>query len=369
MRKDVVIAWGMGPVPEKSKAEFTGPTEFITLPTPAGQAYRQQAYDLGWPHPIKGILRKYAPGVEPNRIALLGFSESCQGPRALLRSRDAGLVDTVIAIDGIHAQYEANKIPSRAMMAPWYAYASLAAGRASPQNEGIIPGQRHLVVTHSSIKPPFVSTSETAAAILTAVFGTSWPGPCPFPDFEGGYTEQPPYVSPAGSLSSGVQYPRVVYEHPPFAYSVCEAGLAVFGYHNADPTGIGDHKYQAQRILPRAVEQLLAWRWNDEPVSAGVGVGNFVGNPQAGVVVTQDAWEQDTDQSIPWEEYAGIGGGEPGGGNGDGGGGGEIVPIDVKEPEPTSQGVSAGGLILSIVLGGALGFAGAHLARRALENA
>ena len=47
----------------------------------------------------------------------------------------------------------------------------------------------------------------------------------------------------------------------------------------------------------------------------------------------------------------------------------EIVPIDVKEPEPTSQGVSAGGLILSIVLGGALGFAGAHLARRAFENA
>lgn len=363
-RKDVWITWTFAPVPEVVQASFERPTAFIAIPTPPGQGYREQVAGFGWPYPIRTIIERYAPGVIPNRIALLGFSEACQGPREILKSKDSGLVDTVVAIDGIHAQYDAKHQPQRAYLAAWMAYASLAAGTADPVAEGIIPGQRHLVITHSSIRPPFVSTTETAEAILYAVFGGVWPAACPFPDFGAGFSETPPYVVNAGKIPSGTSYPKTVYDHPALAYSVCQGGLAVLGYDNLDPTGIGDHRYQSARLLPRVVDQLVAPRWNDEPPVISSPVSSAPELNPRGVTIPESVWAQRSDQSIPWQEYLTGAGGAGGGGGSGGTGGFEQVKLD-DEPLD-SGGVSTAGALLSLALGGAFGWGVTHAVRSAL---
>lgn len=359
-RKDIWISWGMGFVPDSIKPVFERPTAFIVLPTPANRGYRQQVSGFGWPYPIRGIVSKYAPGVTPNRIAILGFSESCTGLRELLQSRDAGLIDTVVAVDGIHAQYDAMRMPMRAMMAAWIAYASLAAGASNPVSEGLVPGQRHLVITHSSIKPPYASTTETAEAILRGVFGDVWPSQCDFDHFGRTFVETPAYVAPSGSLS-GVQYPETVYSSPPLDYSVCQAGLAILGYSNLDPTGIGDHKYQAQRLLPRVVEELVAPRWNAEsPVVSEVSSAPEL-NPR-GVTVPEDVWGTPIDQSIPWREYlTGDGGDGSGGGNA----GFDTVAAGDEGQKPS---LSVAGSAISLLIGGAVGFGVAHGIRALVER-
>lgn len=245
-REDIVIAWSFAPVPDAVKATFRRPTRFIAIPTPSGRKYKDQMLSFGQT-PVRGILQRYAPGVEPLRVATLGFSESCSGARALLASGDGNRIDAAIAIDGIHAAYTADKQPYEPHIRPW-----VALGQKAYENEALC------VITHSSIKPPtFASTTETADAIWTALTGT--PGAAVYPSM--------PDLSYGSHSVSGISYPSPDLQ-PPKRLN----GLFILGFNNRDPNGTADHIYQAKYVLPVMVGQLLAPRWNDiDPLNPSAG--------------------------------------------------------------------------------------------------
>ncbi len=315
---DVVIAWNFASIPKSMRSGFERRTAFIDLPTPAGRKYRDQLAGFGWPYPIRTLLRnRLAKGEYPARIMVMGFSESVSGIGWLLTSKDVGLIDTIIACDGIHCGFIGGE-PNRdrtnldmSMLSRWVAFAKLAARLDAAEP----PGQRHLIITHSSIGdqlyPPykFASTTRTAATILDHAFG---PGKWPEVSLPSGVIdvdEAPPYVAPAGRLPEGQHYPRVEYNHSPDKYHAGASGLIVLGYNNLDPTGVGDHKYQAQRVLPRVVQKLLIDRWNKEDPNRGVCTGTVSSggedssescttwNPN-GVTVPQDIYEGRADLGL-----------------------------------------------------------------------
>ena len=265
---DVVICWSFAPVPKAQQAMFQRPTRFVVLPTPDGQHYATQVQAFG-ANPVRGILQKYAPGVTPLRIATLGFSESCQGPRALLASGDGGRIDTAIAIDGIHAQYvdQQKGIVAGAQLAPWGAFAKAAAQ----------DNRRLCCITTSSIEPPtFASTTATANWIWRYATGTD--DVIRTEELPPGIWLQaidPPYVVAAGAVKDkttgkiAFQWPRTEYTVAPTRRYRRANGLLILNYRNNDPSGIGDHRLQAAIILPTMVQTFLASRWNLNEPSAG----------------------------------------------------------------------------------------------------
>lgn len=249
MDADVVIAWAFAPVPDAVKALFTRPTVFPVVPTPANQGYKAQVEQLG----VRGILAQYAPGVTPLRVGALGFSEACQGPRAFLSGPDGRRFDSIVAIDGIHAQYVGPKaagvLDSNYLVA-WLAFAKLAA-----QNK------RLCAITHSSIDPPtFVSTTDTAAWIWRNATGADHviESP-PVPDL----SIPPTTIQVRGDPMQVGPARDVLYAAPAMYPARRDGGLAVLGYANLDtPWGTADHIYQAQDVLPMVLGQFLAERWN-----------------------------------------------------------------------------------------------------------
>lgn len=246
-QRDVVISWSFASVPKEVQAKFQRPVVFITVPTPPNRGYREQVASWG-PQPIRKLVRdKLGTQVQPARVALLGFSESCQGVRELLKSQDAGLVDTAVAIDGIHAGFngEPNKDRSNVSipaLAPWIEFATIAANGLPADSKAPI-GRRHCIITHSAIGdqlyPPykFASTTRTAALILLYALG-DWPE-----DWEelppGTYDvdEVPPYVAPAGKLPGGVSYPQTIYTHSPDRYYIKKNGMVIMGSTTSIPPG------------------------------------------------------------------------------------------------------------------------------------
>lgn len=257
MRADVVLGWSFASVPEQARGAFKRPTRFVSIPTPANRGYRQQAYELGWPHAIAGALKKYAPDVEPLRVALLGFSESCHGVRNLLSSGDGARVDSVVAIDGVHTPYLGKEVDPNTMK-PWVAFGEFAA-----------VNERLMIVTHSSVVPPnFASTTETAEYLWFAVAEGSEPlkPQVPFLDILphqikiGG---NPKIVGPART----VDYPEAVIDGfgftKPWKAPKRKEGLIILGCENLDvPRGTADHIYQAKYVLPEVTTKILADRWN-----------------------------------------------------------------------------------------------------------
>ena len=369
-RADVVISWNMGTVPASMRANFTRPTRFIDLDVPAGRKYMEQLAQYGWPFPVRNLIsRRLGASFKPLRVATMGFSESCTGVRGLLQSKDGLLLDTAIAIDGIHSQFDGGKPNKgrtnvgRVLLAPWFAFAKLAAtGTNRAGNSPEIAGERHCIITHSAIVPPYVSTTETAREILNEVFGTSWPVPS-LPDGLVGVVEQPPFVTPAGQLpGGGAKYPETTYTNAPDSYQAGQGGLVVMGFENQDPTGIGDHKYQAGPVMQRVVQRLLIDRWNAEDPTAGVCLSSAPSaggevlmcsavNP-AGVTVPEGAFASQDDFSTDWQAYLASGTKPPGPG--------DAPPVP---PGPTEQiqggGVSVAGALASIGLGALAGYLGA----------
>lgn len=236
---DVIIAWGHGPVPDSVKGEFKRPTKFLTLSNPN---WKSPLEGFNYTTPIQDIVAKYAPGTTPLRVAALGFSASCQGVAALLGSPQGGWFDAAVAIDGIHTGLPV----SQAGMTPWFNYGKLA-----------VVNERLLAITHSSVVPPnYASTTQTANWLWDTLTGGS-----------DAFTDPPvPAVDiPAKTVSGGpagstypVQYPAPALQPPKRA-----GGLVVLGFNNLDkPAGYGDHRYQAQAVLPWALKALLAARWN-----------------------------------------------------------------------------------------------------------
>lgn len=240
---DVVLSWSFAPVPQAVRGAFQRPTRFVELPTPTGRKYGDQLRALSLPTPVRGILRRYAPDVTPLRVAALGFSESCSGVLGLLRSGDGGRIDAAIAVDGIHTAPA--KEPNPAALAPWVSLARLA-----------VENLRLCVITHSSIEPPYASTTATADYIWSQAVGD--------------HEEQVPAVtgieaaptsvrvgSPPARRPYTVEYPRPAQQFP-----LRVNGLVVLGYDNVDPAGYADHIYQARTVLPIVLARFLATRWN-----------------------------------------------------------------------------------------------------------
>jgi len=182
--------------------------------------------------------------VTPLRISALGFSESCGGVLGLLKSGDGARLDAAIAIDGIHTS--PSKEPNAAALQPWVSFARLAAA-----------AERLCIITHSSIEPPYASTTATAAHIWREVNGTD--AVVDFPAVRG--IEAAPMSIKVGSPPAAkpytVQYPRPAQQSPRRLN-----GLIILGYDDVDPAGYADHIYQARVVLPIVVARFLATRWN-----------------------------------------------------------------------------------------------------------
>lgn len=204
---------------------------------------------LNWPFPIRTAIKKYAPGVEPLRVALLGFSESCHGVRDLLTSGDGMLVDSVVAIDGLHTPYVNGKKVDPNTMKSWLEFAKLA-----------VVNERLFVDTHSSIVPPnYASTTETADWLWKTITNEATPFTIPpLPDLSAPATSI--HVSAKTSPPSppyDVSYPAPAWQPGRRA-----GGLVVLGCDNVDPRGYADHIYQAKVLLPLVLKQFLVERWN-----------------------------------------------------------------------------------------------------------
>lgn len=360
---DVCIFWDFAPVPTSMRQSFARRTAFIAIPTPQKRAYGAQLQGLGWPFPIRTLLRqKLSKGERPGRILILGFSESCTGLGGLLKSADAGMIDTVLAVDGIHSAWVGgapNKDHSnvdQAMLAPWYAMADLAAS-AELSSAQPIRGQRWMIDTHSAVRPPYVSTTETAAQILFHVYGqTDWPA-ANLPPGVVNVVEEPPFVNGPGQIEGGTQFPQRIYAQSPDLYQVGTEGLVVCGYSDLDPTGIGDHRYQSARVLPRMLQKLVIDRWNAHDPTTGV-LGT-VGQPDddasgPGVVPPPEVYDGTQDLSLDWRKLLPPGTkGEP-----PKGGPGVINPETPHKygPEPGPGLVSGGASVaFGLFIGWALG--------------
>ena len=263
MEADVIVSWGFASVPDAVKELFTRPTRFVVIPTPANRGYKSQVEGLGWPFPVRTAIRKYAPGVEPLRVALLGFSESCHGLRNLLSSADGALVDSVIAIDGIHTPWiqPGNKVDPNTMKA-WFEFAKLA-----------IVNERLFVDTHSSVVPPsFASTTQTADWLWQQLTSDE-ENPFGSPPFT--VPPVPNLVAPPTAVKVGVPPAKAPYtvEYPaaPWQPPKRAQGLVILGCDNLDkPAGYADHIYQAKAILPLVLEKFLVNRWNSmDPKAPG----------------------------------------------------------------------------------------------------
>jgi hypothetical protein len=245
VKSDVVICWSFATVPASVKAHFQRPTTFVELPTPAGRKYGAQLQGFGWPLPVKGILAKYAPGVEPLRLAALGFSESCGGVGGLLKSDDGGRFDAMVAIDGIHTAPA--KAVNPAALTYWVAFGRRAGG-----------GTGLCLITHSSVEPPYASTTATANFIWNAAAETSDVVAIPaIPDLEIGPSTAKGGASPP--YNKTIDYPSVLgHMQPPRRAN----GLVILGWNNLDPSGTADHRWQSKVVRPLVLKKFLVARWN-----------------------------------------------------------------------------------------------------------
>jgi len=244
---DVVIAWSHGGIPESVHSAFQRPTKFINLPNPTSWA--QSLADYGYPSPVRAMVAKFAPGTQPMRVALLGFSASCQGVSQVLASADGGRVDSVLAIDGIHVGYDQNHKPNAAGMKPWFEFAKYA-----------VVNERLFVDSHSSVVPPnYASTTETANYLWDTITGNSpaFVNPA-LPDMSLPAASVHVSGGPATGPDRTVEYPTPAWQ--PFKRA---GGLVILGCDNRDvPRGTADHIYQAKVILPATLTRFLAARWN-----------------------------------------------------------------------------------------------------------
>ena len=143
----------------------------------------------------------------PARVILVGFSAGGQALRALLTGGGEGA--DMLAIDGVHT----SKPPHEWSTAPW-----VARGNAARQ------GGAPLVLTHTHIQPPsYLGTAETASIVVpvAGLQGESLPG-------------------------GGTRY---------------RDGALVVEDWPSGPNDSKAHIYQATKVLPRALGELVSGQW------------------------------------------------------------------------------------------------------------
>lgn len=290
----------------------------------------------------KNASRAY-PGDTLGRIAVVGFSEGCSGVGAVLRCEDASAIDVVIPVDGVHCFYtgqrpDAPPPPLRAidpaLLWQYTAFARLAVRSGPPSRSPTGKAGKVLAITHSSIRPPYASTTETGLVIWNeAIKGIAdadiedascdlcpakldevdlsyvvWPNP----DLPVGTQIPGGVIGPNGYCTKRPQTAETNFMPPAtFCYRGfadgwstrrVANGLSVFGWRwptpngTLDPSGNRDHVFQAQMVLPYMVQQYVVKRWNptcsnfgveqvdalrDGSCSLGAGEGYFEGGPPA----------------------------------------------------------------------------------------
>jgi hypothetical protein len=264
-------------------------------------------------------------GAELGRVAVIGFSEGCQGVRRVLGLEDASELDVVIPVDGIHSDYlsETAKIIDVSLLKNYIAYGRLAA-ELPPDH----PESRILAITHSAVQPPtFVSTTETGeviwnevtkhvAAPVTESLDCGWACRPVVDNFELDNVLFPNGDLPRGSdLITGAGTPKptkiasitdagvcITREPSPqtnfapkdvFCWSGFSDGrdirrvangLSVFGWQyptktrRKDYTGNTDHIFQGTVVLPYMVRQYIVRRWNSTCGPQDVGVRSSDGS-------------------------------------------------------------------------------------------
>lgn len=308
MRTDIIFSWFMGGEFDKVSHLFQRPTKHFPMPIPAGQKYGEQltGADWGWPHPLRKMIAM--AGLTPEttgRIALMGFSQGCQGVRMILKSQDAAYVEHAMAFDGIHGNWiggspnkRRDNVPPESV-GPWIAYADLAS-RGAVAVGGSPPGKRYCTITHSSIVPPgYPSTTDTAKILLNKLFGSGWP--------HGSFSEDcsmTVYHDPPINLTPSLTHKTISYSQSATSYWSRQHGLTVVGYNNMDPSGAADHVYQGNVLSVRALRCLLIPRWNDidpnAPACGVVGVAGPSCNSEAPVMLVAG---EPQDASLNWAQY------------------------------------------------------------------
>jgi hypothetical protein len=280
------------------------------------------------------------------RVAVLGFSEGGQGVDAILGCSDAAGIDTVINCDGIHTEYVGQTsiahpppihLIDPAALSKYIAFARLA--NQTPPSQG---AGKMMVLTHSSVKPSYASTTETMATIWTeamkvapaSVEDAACGWYCPAAEIEGrlsaikwpnadfpigtklggGVIDASGYTTVRPSAAETNFMPSATFSWWGFAdgWSVRRVanGLYVFGWvyptpnKTKDPTGNRDHVFQAQMVLPSVAAEMLVTRWNGCAPGTGTATNGF-GDPVSCATPGGTPFTSENAKPLP-DPYAGT---------------------------------------------------------------
>lgn len=261
-RKPLFLVSPIGQLPQPEKGWLGGA---------AGYAQWLSSFKDAHGNLIPGMAREAGalPGDEIGRVCVMGFSNGCQGVEQVLRAPDSAKIDVVIACDGIHAQLHAGLV-NPVELKTWMNHAAMVT-QGNPDTDFDAP---YLIITHSAIRPPFASTTETASVI--------WQFVSP--------------KAPADALTIGCGYPcapverieRMETDTKPIP--ICDKGKCttwqglsdgfydrralnnffVLGWGDPngqgaivtkDPRGYNDHVLQAQYVLPALLGEFCVKRW------------------------------------------------------------------------------------------------------------
>jgi len=310
MATDLIVSF-LSSVPPEVAARFQKPPALLAVPAaPLGQG---RTFYQSWLAGVRDGAGNVVPGMfaraggkgDIGRVAVIGFSNGVDaGVSQVLEANDAQKIDFVGAFDGIHGSFVKNPATGNPIKDPnsglpvmvaasynkWIAYGRLAAQKRPSQN----PQAHQLVITHSSIEPPFPSTTETANLIWAEILKTA---PA---DYEATYWDELDKIVYPGGLSfksvdvNSTGQPMPSYTWESFADGWYDRrvanGLSIFGWGEPglspekriqavtkDRTnGTADHLFQAHGVLPAILTVYLAARWNGAcgPVSGYDGLGD-----------------------------------------------------------------------------------------------
>lgn len=265
-RADVILSWYWeNGVTNELRSKFVRPTRFLQMKAGPGTDYATQLVNFGQTA-IQNLIRARLPDVEPLRVAVMGFSEGCRGAREALKCGDAGRLDAIFAIDGIHTQWiKPRETFETGLLLPWRAIAQ----RSVQQQGGPLT-----VITTSDVQPAYVDTTTTSSWIWQQATGTE----------EIFYDQEippwlmgpvvPPFTNPPGSFGPGqASWKATTYSNYPLRAFRKSNNLWIVNYYNLDATGVGDHIFQAERVSPLVYHELLIKRWNEQEPEKGILMG------------------------------------------------------------------------------------------------
>jgi hypothetical protein len=291
----IINLFGGGTLLKQAIGRLKNPVFHWTPPRPPIPPGRQtadwSAFVAKYDASILNMWNSVAPaGATLGRIAVIGFSEGCQGVREVLKCKDASKIDVLIPVDGVHADLVGKGAGGVRLVDPlllkyYVGFARMAAD---------LNANKVMVVTHSSIKPStFASTTETAEVIWNAATASPQSVISVAPEFQIKSLAQivwPNADVPLGTkLAGGVitesgyctERPQAPETNNLLSETFCWKGFAdgwtarramnglnVFGWSDPtksvtrDPTGNRDHVFQAEMVLPTVVQKYLVERWN-----------------------------------------------------------------------------------------------------------